>query len=277
MNANMLPAQQLLATVLRFFVLQVRGMLGHAVHPDEPLMSSGLDSRAGMELRSTLADQLGINLPVMVLYDAQTINQLVEFINEQLSAAPTAAAAAGAGGSGQASDDEADAAAAADGAAAARRARQAAADAESSKPSELLKLLRGAPTPRPLFLAAPGVANAQSAYFAFAQFLNWSDQPIYVLEKDNDLNVYDLARQNARDILKVQPDGPYLLGGHSYGGTVAMEIAVVLESWGHDVGLVLVSSCSKTLWTATTCSVAMLVRRGKMHADSTVAECCPLL
>lgn len=211
-------------------------MLGHAVHPDEPLMSSGLDSRAGMELRATLADQLGINLPVTVLYDAQTINQLVEFINEQLVAAPAAAAG------GLVSEDEEDSD---DDSATARRAQQAAAaaaaEAESSKPSELMKLLRGAPTPRPLFLAAPGVANAQSAYFAFAQFLNWSDQPIYVLEKDNDLNVYDLARQNARDILKVQPDGPYLIGGHSYGGTVAMEIAAVLESWGHDVGLVLVS------------------------------------
>jgi len=42
--------------------------------------------------------------------------------------------------------------------------------------------------------------------------------------------------------LQVQPDGPYLIGGHSYGGTVAMEIAAVLESWGHDVGLVLVST-----------------------------------
>jgi hypothetical protein len=188
-----------------------------------------------MELRATLADQLGINLPVTVLYDAQTINQLVEFINEQLVAAPAAAAG------GLVSEDEEDSD---DDSATARRAEQAAAaaaaSAESSKPSELMKLLRGAPTPRPLFLAAPGVANAQSAYFAFAQFLNWSDQPIYVLEKDNDLNVYELARQNARDILKVQPDGPYLIGGHSYGGTVAMEIAAVLESWGHDVGLVLV-------------------------------------
>ncbi len=34
--------------------------------------------------------------------------------------------------------------------------------------------------------------------------------------------------------------GPYLLGGHSYGGTVAMEVALVLESWGHEVGLVMV-------------------------------------
>ena len=99
---------------------------------------------------------------------------------------------------------------------------------------------RGAATQRPLFLAAPGVANAQSAYFSFSQFLQWSDQPIYVLDKDNDLNIAQLARQNAADIVKVQPEGPYLLGGHSYGGAVAMEVAMVLESWGHEIGAVLV-------------------------------------
>ena len=84
------------------------------------------------------------------------------------------------------------------------------------------------------------MANAQSAYFSFSQFLQWSDQPIYVLDKDNDLNIAQLARQNASDITKVQPEGPYLLGGHSYGGAVAMEVAMVLESWGHNIGAVLV-------------------------------------
>jgi thioesterase domain-containing protein len=39
---------------------------------------------------------------------------------------------------------------------------------------------------------------------------------------------------------QVQPEGPYLLGGHSYGGLVAMEVAAVLEAWGHDVGLVII-------------------------------------
>ena len=92
-------------------------------------------------------------------------------------------------------------------------------------------------------LAAPGVANAQSAYFSFSQFLQWSDQPIYVLDKDNDLNIAQLARQNASDIVKVQPEGPYLLGGHSYGGAVAMEVAMVLESWGHEIGAVMVRDC----------------------------------
>lgn len=39
---------------------------------------------------------------------------------------------------------------------------------------------------------------------------------------------------------QVQAEGPYLLGGHSYGGLVAMEVAAVLEAWGHDVGLVII-------------------------------------
>jgi hypothetical protein len=134
------------------------------------------------------------------VFRLQTINQLVDFINEQITAT-TAGPAAAAAVSEEEEEEEGEAAAARQ-----RRAQQAAAAAaaETEKPSELLKLLRGPPVAKPLFLAAPGVANAQSAYFAFSQFLAWSDQPIYVLEKDNDLNIYDLARQNARDILKVR-------------------------------------------------------------------------
>lgn len=49
-----------------------------------------------------------------------------------------------------------------------------------------------------------------------------------------------LARRNALDMLAVQPQGPFLIGGHSYGGAVAMEIALLLEEWGHDVGLLLI-------------------------------------
>jgi hypothetical protein len=41
---------------------EVRAMLGHAVHPDEPLMVAGLDSRGGMELRRSLADSLGLQV-----------------------------------------------------------------------------------------------------------------------------------------------------------------------------------------------------------------------
>lgn len=49
-----------------------------------------------------------------------------------------------------------------------------------------------------------------------------------------------LAERNALDVLAVQPRGPYLLGGHSYGGAVAMEVALCLQAWGHDVELVVI-------------------------------------
>lgn len=68
------------------------------------------------------------------------------------------------------------------------------AGAAAAGPSKLLKLLRPPPATRPLFLAAPGVANAQSAYFSFSSFLQWADQPIYVLDKDNDLDIQRYGR-----------------------------------------------------------------------------------
>jgi hypothetical protein len=69
--------------------------------------------------------------------------------------------------------------------------------------------------------------------------VQWSDQPIYTLEKHH-LPIRELAVVNAKDILLVQPEGPYVLGGHSYGGIVALEIAMVLEDWGHRVDAVVV-------------------------------------
>lgn len=43
----------------------------------------------------------------------------------------------------------------------------------------------------------------------------------------------------ANEVRKVQPEGPYLLGGYCYGGTVAVEAARKLRKDGHDVRVVL--------------------------------------
>ena len=42
-------------------------MLGRVVHLDEPLLTAGIDSRGGMELRQKLAASLGLQLPVTLL------------------------------------------------------------------------------------------------------------------------------------------------------------------------------------------------------------------
>jgi hypothetical protein len=59
------------------------------------------------------------------------------------------------------------------------------------------------------------------------------------LEKHH-LSISELAILNAKDMILVQPDGPYLLGGHSFGGTLVVEIAMLLESWGKEVEYVFV-------------------------------------
>ena len=113
-------------------------------------MAAGLDSLGAVELRNTLRDRLGgLQLPSTLLYDHQSVSAIASFILEDLSGPDFADAVVDTSISGGAS----------------RRGLVAPVVAGASEaPSALLKLLRGAPAPRPLFLAAPGVANAQSAY-----------------------------------------------------------------------------------------------------------------
>lgn len=66
-------------------------MVGHSIHPEEPLMSAGLDSRGGMELRRNLGDTLGLDLPVTLLYDYQSISAIVSYINSLVESQATQA------------------------------------------------------------------------------------------------------------------------------------------------------------------------------------------
>jgi len=133
----------------------VESILGQPVAADEPLMAAGLDSLGAVELRAALRERLGgLLLPSTLLYDHQSVSAIAAFIAEDL-AVPQPAGGVGAGsGSGGGNG----------GGVTGARPATARSLAAQVGPSSLLKLLRGVPAPRPLFLAAPGVANAQSAY-----------------------------------------------------------------------------------------------------------------
>ena len=45
-------------------------------------------------------------------------------------------------------------------------------------------------------------------------------------------------RQHVADVLAIQPRGALLLGGHSLGGTLAVEEAFHFEAMGRTVGMV---------------------------------------
>lgn len=83
-----------------------------------------------------------------------------------------------------------------------------------------------------------------------------------------------MAQRNAEDILKVQPEGPYLLGGHSYGGAVALEIALLLESWGHEVGLLVVRGL---VWCSDCLAAGELGPRSWMASGAGGLRSCPMV
>ncbi len=70
------------------------------------------------------------------------------------------------------------------------------------------------------------------------------DQPFYGLQSqglDRRRRPYDTVEEMAahyvREILELQPEGPYHLGGHSLGGTIAFEMAQQLRSRGQETAL----------------------------------------
>ncbi|WP_313931398.1 amino acid adenylation domain-containing protein [Nostoc sp. FACHB-133] len=77
------------------------------------------------------------------------------------------------------------------------------------------------------------------------------DQPFYGLQPqglDGKQPLYtrveDMATHYIQEIQTIQPNGPYFLGGYSFGGVVAFEMARQLQQQGQEVGiLVMLDSC----------------------------------
>ena len=94
---------------------------------------------------------------------------------------------------------------------------------------------------KPLF-ACHGADGSVLFYRPFAQALG-GNRPFYAVEapmlRDSDSvpleTVEGIARSYLEDIRSVQPKGPYLLGGYSFGGTVAYEMAQQLVNAGEEV------------------------------------------
>ena len=95
----------------------------------------------------------------------------------------------------------------------------------------------------PLFLVHAAEGNVL-LYRELASQLG-ADQPVYGLQSAGldgrspiDGKFEHVAERYIREIKKVQPAGPYMLGGYCLGGTLAMEMAQQLIAGGEKVGLV---------------------------------------
>ncbi|BAY24658.1 amino acid adenylation domain protein [Calothrix sp. NIES-2100] len=95
---------------------------------------------------------------------------------------------------------------------------------------------------QPFFCVHPAGGHVM-CYFKLAQYLS-ADQPFYGLqaqgfhgEEEPLTRVEDMASLYIQAIQKFQPQGPYQIGGWSFGGVVAYEMAQQLHKQGHEVSL----------------------------------------
>ena len=94
------------------------------------------------------------------------------------------------------------------------------------------------------FFCLPGAGGFPFYFYNLARYLG-PDQPLYSFQASNldgelqpITQVEDIAAHYIQAIQAVQPQGPYFLGGHSFGGKVAFEMAQQLLHQGHLVALV---------------------------------------
>jgi aspartate racemase len=107
--------------------------------------------------------------------------------------------------------------------------------------SSLVPLQQGG-NRRPFFCIHAAGGNVLE-YHDLARLLG-SDQPFYGLQaqgldgnKPPHTTIAEMASHYLKEIRDVQPEGPYLLGGRSSGGTIAFEMACQLQAAGEEVGL----------------------------------------
>jgi len=107
--------------------------------------------------------------------------------------------------------------------------------------SSLVLLQNGGPR-RPFFCIHAAGGNVLE-YHDLARLVG-SDQPFYGLQARGldgtatpHTSIAEMAAHYIKEIREVQPEGPYLIGGRSSGGTVAFEMACQLSAAGEEVAL----------------------------------------
>ncbi|HKP35522.1 MAG TPA: amino acid adenylation domain-containing protein [Pyrinomonadaceae bacterium] len=109
-------------------------------------------------------------------------------------------------------------------------------------PWSSLVMIQGNGTRRPFFCVHAAGGNVLE-YHDLARLLG-PDQPFYGLQakglngKDEPhTSIKEMAAHYIQEMREVQPEGPYLIGGRSSGGTIAFEMACQLEAAGEQVTL----------------------------------------
>jgi thioesterase domain-containing protein/acyl carrier protein len=178
-------------------------MLGvEDVHPDDDFFLLGGHSLVGVRLFAKIKTNFGVNLELATLFEARTVRLLAEVIRKSLRA-----------------------------------------DVAVEKKWPCIVPIQPAGTQIPLFLVH-AIGGEVLFYEPLAKALG-PDQPLYAIqsalanqEEIAETTIETLAANYVSEIRSFYPHGPYLIGGHSFGGIVAFEMAHQLTAQGAEPGIV---------------------------------------
>jgi cytochrome P450/thioesterase domain-containing protein len=167
-----------------------------------------LDSLAAMDLLGQVERRFGVTIPGAEIVDT-SLDRLVDYVVANLPAAP----------------------------------------AQSPVPDDGIAALQPIVTRRPFF-CVPGTLATSLTFVPLARALG-TGQPFYAFDPPGLVDgeaplrrIEDLARRYVQKIRRVQPSGPYSVGGHSFGGLVAYEIARQLHAAGEEIARVVLLDTS---------------------------------
>ncbi len=184
---------------------------------EQPLTSMGLDSLMGIELNALLEQSLGCSLRSTLILDYPTVEGLVNYLEKEVISPE----------SSQSSE--------------VRLPQDQ--KRETSSYSPLVAIQSGGS--KPPFFCVPGSVGTAFYLHSLALHLG-QDQPFYGLqapgvdEGEPHTRIEEIAAHYIEGLKSVQPTGAYFLGGHSFGGKVAFEMAQQLQTQGHEVALLAV-------------------------------------
>lgn len=191
------------------------GLLGvEKVGADDNFFDLGGHSLIAVRLFAQIRKTFSVDFPISVLFEAPTIRKCAQMIADH-------------GGGGQRD----------------KRAEPGRDHAEPSKRrfTHLVPMHQGEGGPRrPFFLVAGMFGNVLN--LRHLAHLLGADRPFYGLqarglygEQEPHRTIPEAARDYIEEIKQVQAEGPYILGGFSGGGIIALEIAQQLQAAGDEV------------------------------------------
>ncbi len=175
-----------------------QGLLGvDEVSIHDNFFDLGGSSLLATRLLTQVASRFGKKLPLSAIFEAPTLGKFTSFLDQPIQQAP---------------------------------------QKRIKRRSSLIKIQDG--QTRPPFFCVPGNLGNVFVDFEYLYRHLGKDQPFYGLQDGlgNPSKVKTLAARYVEDIRRVQPEGPYHLGGVCLGGVIAFEMAQQLTEQGQSVG-----------------------------------------